>query len=72
MSFWDKAKASAVKKEIYRNRIQAKLGHPDMKIEHPDWVRDAQEGKYTVMDTKVKDKILKRQKRAKERQDRLG
>ncbi len=49
------SKLRAIQIKQRRARIQAKIGHSDMKLKHPDWCRDAAAGKYIVMDKKIRE-----------------
>ncbi len=74
MSFsWKKAKEDAIKLKIQRAIIMAskKDVNPDFAIEHPDWVRQAQENKFTDLRAKVRLKVEKEQERAQARRDKL-
>ncbi len=46
-----------------RAKIQAKQGHPDMKLNHAGEVRDAQKGDYTLLLKRVKEACEKKQNR---------
>ncbi len=59
------SKKYAILKKQERARIQCKNGHPDMKLKHPDWVRDAQaeNPNYTLINKKIKEECEKAQQR---------
>ncbi len=54
-------KLRAIEKKQYRARIQAKNQHPDMKLKHPDWCRDANDDKYTLLNKSIKEECEKQQ-----------
>jgi len=54
-------KLLAIKIKIRRARTQARVGHPDMKLKHPDWCRDAVKGNYTMLDKIIKENCQKKQ-----------
>ncbi len=58
-----KLRAIAIKQR--RACIQCHNGHPDMKLKHPDWVRDAQaeNPNYTLINKKIKEDCEKKQSR---------
>ncbi len=55
----DIKRAIAIK--IRRAKTQAKQGHSDMKLKHPDWCRDATKGDYTMLIKKVTEDCQKLQ-----------
>ncbi len=57
------SKERAIKIKQADARLQAKQGHPDMKLKHPDWCRDANVGNYTVMDKEIRKECIKKQDR---------
>ncbi len=44
--------------------------NPTFKLEHPDWVRDAQKNDYTLLKKQVKEKVIKGQDLAQARRDK--
>ncbi len=58
-------KSRAIKIKQRRARTQAKNGHPDMKLKHPAWVRDAQaeNPNYALINKDVKEACEKVQVR---------
>lgn len=55
---WPDFKNRAKEIKLRRAKTMAKSkGNPDFNLEHPDWVRDAQNGKYTDLEVKVSKKI---------------
>jgi len=47
--------------QIKQHHNMAKSGmHPDFKRLHPDWVRDGQQNKFTVMDKKLREDSQKK------------
>lgn len=62
---WKKAKEVAVEIKTERAMTQAKSGtNPEFKTRHPDWVRDAQKGDYTLLKKQVKEAVEKVQQKA--------
>lgn len=53
----------AVGIKIRRAKTQAKQGHTDMKLKHPDWCRDASKGDYTMLAKKITEETQKAQMR---------
>ncbi len=43
------SKKRAIEIKIRRAKIQARCGHPDMKLKHPGWCKDAALGHYTML-----------------------
>ncbi len=74
MSFSHKqAKIDAVAIKIRRAMTMAKSAtNPTFKLEHPDWVRDAQKDDYTLLKKQVKELIEKKQKHAMDRRVKRG
>ncbi len=62
---WKQQKLDAIKIKQRRARVQSKAGHPDMKILHPGWVRDAQlkDSNYALINKSVKEEVEKKQLR---------
>ncbi len=58
-------KTLAIQIKQRRARHKCKAGHPDMKLKHPDWVRDAQaeNPNYTLINKKIKEECEKQQVR---------
>ncbi len=56
-------KERAIAKKQYRARIQARAQHPDMKLKHPDWCRDASgdNPNYVLINKKIKEACEKAQ-----------
>ncbi len=55
-------KENAIIVKIRRAKTMANAGNnPDFKLQHPDWVRDAQNKNYTSLIKKVTDDTKKRQ-----------
>ncbi len=74
MSFsWKQDKKDAIEMKI-RNAIAMadSATNPTFKLEHPDWVRDAQKKDYTLLKKQVKDLTEKNQKRAMDRRIKRG
>ncbi len=44
-------------------RTQCRAQHPDMKIKHPGWCKDASTGNYTMLDKTIREEVQKKQKR---------
>ncbi len=60
---WIQAKKDAIAIKQRRSRTQAKAGHTDMKLKHPDWCRDANQGQYTILNKSIKEETEKKQQR---------
>ncbi len=54
---WKQSKIDALNKKIRRARIQAKAQHTDYKRLHPDEARDASQGKFTLLDARVRKEV---------------
>lgn len=66
-------KKEAIKYKIKRAKHMARTGtNPDFKLQHPDWVREAQNNKFSDLELKLKQSITKLQERAQKRRDKLG
>lgn len=51
---------------------QARDQHPDVKLAHPDFCRDAAKGQYTLLKTYIKQQKEKHIKQVNERHAKLG
>ncbi len=70
---WEKTKKNTIKTKIRRAKTMATAGHSDIKLRHPEWVRDATKHLFTDLEFKIKEDILKRQKFALDRRfKRIG
>ncbi len=70
---WEKAKKQAIDIKIRRAITMARAGtNDDFKILHPDWVRDAQSGKFIDLKLKVKQKVEKTQELAIKRREKIA
>jgi len=68
---WKKAKLDAIATKIRRAKTMAIAGNnPDIKLSHPDWVRDAQSKNFTQLVKEVKEKVEKFQQTAMNRRDK--
>ncbi len=68
---WVEAKKYAVAVKIRRAMTMAKnANNPTFKLEHPDWVRDAQKNDFTLLKKQVKEKTEKYQQLAQARRDK--
>ncbi len=74
MSFsWKEFKQKAIEIKLYRAKNQAKGQSPDYKLKHPDEARDASQGKFTLLEARVKRQMLKKQETAMNRRlKRIG
>ncbi len=61
---WEKYKANVIKNEIARAMTQAKRGSAQDKLDHPDWVREAQNNNYMNLKKVVREKFEKYQEDA--------
>ncbi len=70
---WDKIKAKAIEHKIRRAKTMARVSNnDDFRIEHPQWIKDAQVKKYTELEIKIRDKVLRYQGKAIKRRDKLA
>ncbi len=59
---WEVAKKNAIDTKIRRAKTLAIVGsNPDFKLQHPDWVRDAQSKNFTMLIKKVREETEKKQ-----------
>ncbi len=74
MSFsWKQAKIDAIETKIRRAITMANNGNnPTFKLQHPDWVRDAQTKNYTQLKKQVKEQMEKRQNAVMDRRVKRG
>ncbi len=73
MAFSHKANAErALATQIRRAKTMAlSATNPTFKIQHPDWVRDAQKKDFTLLTKVVTESVTKMQKLARTRRERL-
>ncbi len=64
-----KLQAILIKQRVARTK--AKGQHPDMKLKHPDWCRDANKGDYTMLNKKIKEDCEKEQIRVEKFRSKL-
>lgn len=58
---------------IKRNKTMAKSAcNPDFNIKHVDWVRDAADNKYTLLEKSIKDECKKYNEKIIQRREKLG
>ncbi len=70
---WVQAKKNAIDKKIQRAITLSKGNiNPDFDVQHPDWLRDAQNDNYTNLKKQIKEKIIRQQDRIQKRRDKLG
>lgn len=74
MSFWDSMKERAIAKEVVRMKHRVRPDNigtitEEMK-NHPDWVRDATQKKYTDLTIKTTDRVKKKQQEELTRRDK--
>ncbi len=63
----------AIDTEVRRNKTMAiNASNADFKLKHPDWVRDAQQKKFTQLEIRTKENMLAHQKLARDSRKRLG
>ncbi len=68
---WKQAKLDAIAIKIRRARTMAiNASNPEFKLQHPDWIRDAQSKNFTLLDKKVKEATEKYQALAQARRDK--
>ncbi len=70
---WKQAKIDAINIKIERAITMAKSAtNPTFKLQHPDWVRDAQKDDFTLLKKVVREQTEKRQKAAMDRRVKRG
>ena len=69
---WQRAQERAIDKRIKHLKDSAKSGNPDLKLKHPDWVRDAQLETpiYTLLETKTREEMEQKQEIYRLRQEK--
>ncbi len=73
MFSWEKAKKDAIAIKLFRAKVQAggmtkgSTPNPDFGVQHPEWVREANQGQFSAMNKKIIEDIEKQQKKAMER-----
>ncbi len=68
---WKNLLERTVEHKVRRAKQLAKNGDTEFKLRHADEVRDAQQGKYTVLTTRVKQEVKKTQDEAMNRRRKL-
>ncbi len=70
---WKAMKEEAIKIKIRRAMTMAakKDVNKDFAIQHPEWVRSAQQNNFTDLKAKVRQQVEKDQERAQARRDKL-
>ncbi len=59
---WTNAKKNAIDTKVRRAKTMATVGqNSDFKLQHPDWVRDAQQKNFTALVKKVTEQTKKKQ-----------
>lgn len=70
---WDKVRQNNLETKLRRAKIQATIAHPDFKKAHLDEVREAQTGKFTTLQIRVKKEVEEHQNLAIQRRlKRIG
>ncbi len=71
---WKKEQEYAIKVKIERaiTMVQGDNPNPDIAILHPEWVREAQNKKYTELTKSITDRVKKQQERAIARRIKVG
>ncbi len=71
---WDRMKETAIQLKIERaiTMAQKKNVNPDFKIQHPDWVAQAQNNDFIDLKKKVRALIEKQQKTAMDRRFKIA
>ncbi len=70
---WKQSKIDTVNTKIRRAMTMAKSAtNPTFKLEHPDWVRDAAKGDYTLLKKVVKEQTELRQHQSMDRRIKRG
>jgi hypothetical protein len=67
---WRKSMEQTIQDKITRAKIQAKAGHPDFKMDHPDECRDANQNNYTKLTKRITDDIKTKQKLQQQREEK--
>jgi hypothetical protein len=73
---WKELKEKVLKHEVRRAHTLSKqdnlhIKNPDVLEEHSEWVKDAKAKNFVKIDADVKAKVLKHQKRAQDRRDKI-
>ncbi len=70
---WKQAKLDAIAIKVRRAKTMAekKDVNPDFAIKHPEWIREAQQKRFTDLAKKVTEAVQKEQDRAQARRDKL-
>lgn len=71
---WKKARNDVLNLRLRQRKILARGGavvNADFARKHPDWVRDAQNKQYTVLEKVTKDEFAKQWKEYDDRQNRI-
>ncbi len=71
---WKAIKKEAIRIKIERAMTMAKHKNvnPDFAIQHPEWVREAQNNNYTDLKKKVTEVIERQQAQAQARRDKIA
>lgn len=67
---WANQIKKAEKLKVRREHQLALSGNPDFRIAHPDEFREAQQGKFIMMDKRVLEKVRKHTKLALDRREK--
>lgn len=67
---WANAIKNAESLKIRREKTKAKNPTKDYQKEHPDWVREASQGKFTILEKETKEKLKKHVEQAMNRRKR--
>lgn len=68
---WKMAQERCLNTRLRRAKTQAKAQHPDFKKAHPDEAREASQGNYTKLQTRVKKEFEDEMIRVQQRRDKL-
>ncbi len=67
---WKKLIENADKNILRQAKVLAKKGQSQAKLDHPDEVRDANQGNYTKLTLRIKSELEKKRKAILERRER--
>lgn len=72
MFSWDKAKKRAIKNEINRSKILAKKGDAEFMLKHTDEVREATQGNYIKLESRIKKEHADNDLKVSRREKKIG
>ncbi len=71
---WKKMKEEAIRVKIERaiTMVQGDNPNPDIAIQHPEWIREAQNKKYTELTKSITDRVKRQQDQALARRQKVA